>query len=73
MIKEIVKELEDNDIEVIGYNEKDNIHDNEIILDNDYFIIIDKGHMTLYKENYKTDKPKKIIKTNNIKTIIDKL
>ncbi len=72
---EIVRKLEDNNIEVLGYND-DKEEDDEIVLDDDLYIKIEEDKLVLYRDEYHYINGQfsvEILKTNNIDEIIKKV
>ena len=73
---DIVKKLEDNNIEVLGYNEDDKEEEDEIVLDDDLYIKIEEDKLVLYRDEYHYINGQfsvEILKTNNIDEIIKKV
>ena len=73
---EIVRKLEDNNIEVLGYNDDDDKEEDEIVLDDELYIKIENEQLVLYRDEYHYINGQysvEILKTSNIDEIIKKV
>lgn len=72
---EIVRKLEDKNIDVLGYNDDDKERSDEIVLDNELFIKIEDNQLVLYKDEYHYINGQysvELLRTNDINQIITK-